>query len=206
MVDGKVRVPDKETVLPLKDYVDIDSTIQYLIDKHGVESLHGMFGRMFKTEWKQLSRWGADDEIMAGLKLTRGGGVEEEPAGYSLYLDKNNVLPVEGFKRVSWFESPGYYKWDETKRNYGDLFFGVDNGSLKFADSANATPQSVPRLDEFIAAVPDKSQAPAPMGQMTVDFEYNGRALRIIFIGLTLQRKPGGHPVINVCSLLLLEK
>jgi hypothetical protein len=205
-VDGKVRALPENTMVPSKEYEDIRSTIQYLVATHGGETVRGLFAGLFNDmDWTKAPRWGVAENILTQLKLDNGPRSEDFSINYNHYLEKNNVSSAEGFSRISFYDFRYGNDWLARQKKENPLFIVLDNGVLKGAESANATPEPLP-LQAFIDSIPNDMQNIAPAERMTADFQFKGHAYRIIFVEIALGRKPSGHALIRDCAFLLLEK
>lgn len=203
IADGKARVPETTTKLPAKDYEDIRSTIQYLVQVHGGETIRGLFADLFKQmDWAKLTGWNAAADILNKLKLAGDSSTGAFRAWHNL---DDSPLTLEGFRRVSIFRSLSDGSWKDSRRKGGALFIGIEDGILKAAASADAPPQPVP-LGALLDALMETSTGELPRERMTFDWQRDGHEFQIIFTQITLSRKPGEPARLDNCSLLLLEK
>jgi hypothetical protein len=202
--NGKVSVSDKAVQLPSKDYEDIRSTIDYLAEQHGKETVQNFFVNTFKKiDWKDLPRWEWASELLGELKITNGN--TDGSTTYSCNLDASAGVPIEGFSK-EWLTQNFYDgEWKNDKRAVGPVFIGIDGGILKFALNEKAAPVPVLPAD-FVASLPDKQNNELPAEKLTVNWNVNETSYRFIFTNLNIRRGSDGKKTMQYCSFWLLEK
>lgn len=207
LIAGKITVSERRLELPAKDYDNIHSIISYLIEKHGGETLRGLFGGVLKiTDWKQLNEGGGTGDILEKLHLKAGPLAQTSGSNYhDIRLDRSTPIAVGGFQRVWMLQNPNSINGKHAKHPLDGPFISLIGGELKFADSRDAPPQSVP-LGSFLESLPDTETNPARAEEMIADGSHNGHNYRIVFTRLNYSIQADGKKRINSCDLIVLEK
>jgi len=205
LADGKILLPKTKITLPTNDYDDLRSTLQYLVSMHGPQMMHALFGALYSDAgWKYLLQWpsSAGDNLLGKLSLSGESG----PAGFTDYsFDQNKGLTVDGFNRTSYLSLPFNGTWAATRKQFGSLFIGIDNGILEAADTTDAPPQPIP-LNSLFKSLSTSVENVLPADRLTANWQHNGHFYRIIFINLYMTRDPDESARVNSCTFLLLEK
>jgi hypothetical protein len=201
--NGQISVPGKTLELPSKDYEDMRSTIAYLVDKHGGETLRGLLGGALKNlNWKKLTRWNEGNEILEKLKLKSNGS--NENITHMCNLDLSAGMPVAGFSKAWELESFSDRGWEYSKR-LGPVVIGIDGGILKVAANDKAAPQPV-LPDTFLKALPEIYNDKMTAEKMTADWNIDGHSYRFIFQNINFVIAADGQRHMLSCTLMMAEK
>ena len=204
MVDGKIQPPEKETLLPSKDYERLESTLKYLVATHGREVVREIFEGLMLDTSKVEERhpsWSYTSKVMDKLRLRK---VEDKNGRWipEYKLFGGNDFPLDGFRRARFFNSSLVGK----EVLVGDLWMKVENGALKARFTQKAPWENVP-LDTFFAALTKQNEREIPLEKMSADWEIGGRSFHVIFTDILLQHGISEGAInLRRCSLLLLER
>ncbi|NBV33937.1 MAG: DUF4153 domain-containing protein [Proteobacteria bacterium] len=164
MVDGKIQPPEKETLLPSKDYERLESTLKYLVATHGREVVREIFEGLMLDTSKVEERhpsWSYTSKVMDKLRLRK---VEDKNGRWipEYKLVGSTDIPLDGFRRARFFNSSLVSK----EALVGDLWMKVENGALKARFTQEAPWENVP-LDTFFAALTKQNEREIPLEKMT---------------------------------------
>ena len=204
MVDGKIRPPEKETLLPGKDYERLESTLKYLVATHGRGVVREIFDDLLldtsKVEGRRPS-WGYTAQVMGKLRLRK---MEDKNGRYipEYKLIGGNAFPLDGFRRARFFNSSLASK----EALVGDLWMKVEEGALKARFKKEDPWENVP-MDTLFASLTKQNESEIPLEKMSADWEIGGRSFHVIFTDIFLQHGTAdGALNLRRCSLLLLER
>jgi len=203
MVDGKIRPPEKETLLPSEDYERLESTLKYLVATHGRGVVREIFDDLLldtsKVEGRHPSL-GYTAQVMGKLRLRK-------MVKYGSYIPEYKLVggtdfPLVEFRRARFFNSLLVSK----EAHVGDLWMKVENGALKARSKKEDPWENVP-LDALFASLKEQNEHEMPLEKMSADWEIGGRSFHVIFTDIFLQHgMADGALDLRRCSLLLLER
>ncbi len=206
MLDGKIRPPEKETLLPSKEYESLESTLKYLVATHGREVVREIFDGLLldtsKVEGRHFS-WSFTAQVMGKLRLRKmqdKTGKYIPPPEYKLV--GGTELLLDGFRRARFFNSSLVRK----ESLGGDLWMKVEKGDLKARFKKEDPWEKVP-LDALFASLNMQNEREIPLEKMSADWEIGGRSFHLVFTDILLQHS-NADGTLNLirCSLLLLER
>jgi len=197
--DNHAKAADRAIDLPDKESTDLQSSLSYLIETHGGNTIKSMFERAVPNrDWAKLSRWSSASEIIDALKIHKTG-----TGFHSVYRKSNAVVKIEGFRHLCRIENYGRSDWQSSTFRCGGVGIGLEDGILKIVVDDDKIPQPIP-LDNLFNGFLD-SDSEVSDEKLTVDYQHGERVFRLIFNTLLFSKKPEGSRITS-CSLYLLEK
>jgi Domain of unknown function (DUF4153) len=197
--DNRAKPADRTIVLPDKESADLQSTLSYLIETHGGNTIKSIFETAVpKRDWTKLNRWSSASEIIDALKIHN-----LKTGFHAVYRKRDTAIDIEGFRSLCHIENYGRRDWQSDVFRCNGVAIGLEDGVLKIVIGDEKAPQPVP-LDKLFNGILD-SDSEVPDEKLTVDYQRGERAFRLIFNSLSFSRNPEG-PRINSCSLYLLER
>jgi Domain of unknown function (DUF4153) len=197
--DNHAKVADRAIELPDKEATDLRSTLSYLIETHGGNSIKKMFEPAVPgRNWTKLNSWSSASEIIDALKIHNAG------SGFRSVSRKHNAaVNIEGFRHLCQIENYGRRDWQLDTLRCNGVAIGLEDGVLKIVSGDDKIPQPIP-LDNLFNGLLD-SDTELPDEKLTVDYQQGARVFRLIFNSLSFSRKTEG-PQISSYSIYLLEK
>jgi hypothetical protein len=116
---------------------------------------------------------------------------------------KNRALSESGFCRTSIF--PELRASSIQKATDGAVCMVLENGAVKLGFSETGPFTPVP-LDPMFSALPFRSDRTLSMESLKIDWQYEGRDFRIVFLELSGEHSSDGLVLINACKLVLFER
>jgi hypothetical protein len=197
--DNHAKAADRAIDLPDKESTDLQSSLSYLIETHGGNTIKSMFERAVPNrDWAKLSRWSSASEIIDALKIHKTG-----TGFHSVYRKSNAVVNIEGFRHLCRIENYGRSDWQSSTFRCDGVGIGLEDGILKIVVDDDKIPQPIP-LDNLFNGFLD-SDSEVSDEKLTVDYQHGERVFRLIFNTLLFSKKPEGSRITS-CSLYLLEK
>ena len=94
--DNHAQAADRIIRLPDKQATDLRSTLSYLIETHGGNSIKNMFERAVPNrDWAKLNKWSSASEIVDALKINYA------KTGFrSVHRKRNAAVNIEGFRSL----------------------------------------------------------------------------------------------------------
>jgi hypothetical protein len=197
--DNHAKAADRAIELPDKESTELQSTLSYLIETHGGNTIKSMFERAVPNrDWAKLNRWSSASELIDALKIHNvKTGVR------SVSRKHNAAVNIEGFRSFCQIENYGRRDWQSDALRCNGVAIGLEDGVLKVVIDDEKVPQPIP-IDTLFNGLLD-SDSELPDGKLTVDYQRGDRVFRLIFNSLLFSRNPEG-PRITSCSFYLLEK
>jgi len=197
--NNHAKAADRAIDLPDKESTDLQSSLSYLIETHGGNTIKSMFERAVPNrDWTKLSRWSSASEIIDALKIHKTG-----TGFHSVYRKSNAVVNIEGFRHLCRIENYGRSGWQSSTFRCDGVGIGLEDGILKIVVDDDKIPQPIP-LDNLFNGFLD-SDSEVSDEKLTVDYQHGERVFRLIFSTLLFSKKPEGSRITS-CSLYLLEK
>ena len=197
--DNHAKAADRAIDLPDKESTDLHSSLSYLIETHGGNTIKSMFERAVPNrDWAKLSRWSSASEIIDALKIHKTG-----TGFHSVYRKSNAVVNIEGFRHLCRIENYGRSDWQSSTFRCDGVAIGLEDGILKIVVDDDKIPQPIP-LDNLLNGFLD-SDSEVSDEKLTVDYQHGERVFRLIFNTLLFSKKSEGSRITS-CSLYLLEK
>jgi hypothetical protein len=186
---------------------DLQSTLSYLIQTHGGESVHGIFDQIVShLDWKNLTGWQGSHEILDSLRIVTHnyGVVAASVSLISVGRDRADTLNIEGFRnlcRIQLFETS---QGDWRPITCNGIAIGNEDGVLKLAAKNEASPQPL-QLDTLLNALPLNDTNALPADKLTLNFRRGPQEFRIVFDYVSFRRDAERFRVVS-CQLYLMEK
>ncbi len=197
--NNHAKAADRAIDLPDKESTDLQSSLSYLIETHGGNTIKSMFERAVPNrDWTKLSRWSSASEIIDALKIHKTG-----TGFHSVYRKSNAVVNIEGFRHLCRIENYGRSGWQSSTFRCDGVGIGLEDGILKIVVDDDKISQPIP-LDNLFNGFLD-SDSEVSDEKLTVDYQHGERVFRLIFSTLLFSKKPEGSRITS-CSLYLLEK
>ena len=197
--DNHAQAADRIIRLPDKQATDLRSTLSYLIETHGGNSIKNMFERAVPNrDWAKLNKWSSASEIVDALKINYA------KTGFrSVHRKRNAAVNIEGFRSLCQIENHGQQDWQSDALRCHGVAIGLEDRVLKIMLDDEKVPELMP-LDKLVNGLLD-SDAELPDEELTVDYQHGERVFRLIFNSLSFSSNPEGQRIYSY-SIYLLEK
>ena len=200
--DGHAQIANEKIDLSARESTDFRSTLTYLVEMHGGSTVQRIFAPILSNrDWNKAAGYTTAHDAITALHLVTHGNAEQ---GTFVRRKAETFIGVEGYHRmarVNLYSGRGS-KWAPSKVD--DIQIGLEDGVLKLALKDEPTPQTVP-LENVYAHLDSAEAGQLPDEQMTVDFQHQSRAFRLVFESLMFRREAGDIRITN-CEFYLLEK
>jgi hypothetical protein len=185
------------------NYRNLERTLRYLLETQGAESVTAMLEPVWKSEWNkaQPRPWVLAGEILSSMKVRESRNNQQREYHY-WYLEKNRALSESGFRRTSIF--PELRASSIQKVTDGAVWMVLENGALKLGFSETGPFTPVP-LDPMFSALPFRTDT-LSTESLKIDWQYEGRDFRIVFLELSGEHSSDRLVLINACKLVLFER
>ncbi|MEI7776710.1 MAG: DUF4153 domain-containing protein, partial [Verrucomicrobiota bacterium] len=204
-LDAATPRPETPIELEAREYNNFRETLKYLLKTHGKDSVASVLKPVWKDEWNQVSEpsYSVASGILSALHLKQKAD-GRPPANQNWVLNTRKTLTQSGYQRVSIFpelRDRGTF----SKCSDGVVWMAIEGGILKLGFAEHGPWTDVP-LDSLYKTLPFLSNNQLSPESFSVDWEFEGHSLRIVFRELYGRRSENGALLIDSCRLVLFER